>query len=342
MLTEALRQLQAYRTVATICLANENGRQTEATVPWIDLLSTIDGDRPSEVRRLGMPTESRFHYPVDKRRTTENHEAMQLAEQNLDAFRAQVDKNMEVKRQSKLDHLKESLDRYNPGANADIRKLLTQPRNLQRTGDWVEPNVEPVKVKEIDRRALSELYFDLECRTEKTIARSESHSHSRSNDRPGALSSMKAKTSGAAKPQGTFNLPPPTATSPSARPDVQPTFDLDARALKVFRTIFFTPSTTSTSGEVAWLDFLHAMAATGFAPEKLYGSVWNFSPALLNVERSIQFHEPHPSGKIPYRTARRHGRRLERAYGWHGGMFRLVEKKPMNRLVETQAGRNGD
>ncbi|KEF56708.1 uncharacterized protein A1O9_06897 [Exophiala aquamarina CBS 119918] len=75
------------------------------------------------------------------------------------------------------------------------------------------------------------------------------------------------------------------------------------------------------------------MASIGFAAEKLYGSVWHFTPLRLDVERSIQFHEPHPSGKIPFTTARRHGSGLNRAYGWHGGIFALQEKSaaiPLN------------
>lgn len=55
------------------------------------------------------------------------------------------------------------------------------------------------------------------------------------------------------------------------------------------------------------------MVATGFSPERLYGSVWQFHPRDLDVERSIQFHEPHPHGNIPFRVARRIGRRLNRA-----------------------------
>lgn len=105
--------------------------------------------------------------------------------------------------------------------------------------------------------------------------------------------------------------------------DKQPLFTLKSRAFKVFKALFFNPSQNDLPGEIPWADFLYAMAATGFAPEKLYGSVWQFTPATLDVERSIQFHEPHPVGKIPLRNARRIGRRLSRAYGWHGGMFAL-------------------
>ena len=77
----------------------------------------------------------------------------------------------------------------------------------------------------------------------------------------------------------------------------------------------------NSPGEIPWSDFLHAMSHTGFEIEKLYGSTWQFTPTKLDVERSIQFHEPHPVNKIPYRVARRHGRRLNRAYGWTGAMF---------------------
>ncbi|OOQ91404.1 hypothetical protein PEBR_00539 [Penicillium brasilianum] len=55
--------------------------------------------------------------------------------------------------------------------------------------------------------------------------------------------------------------------------DPQPSLAVDARALKVFRTVFFNPSTTSTPGEVPWNDFLHAMTSVGFTVIKLYGSV---------------------------------------------------------------------
>ncbi|KAF8635827.1 hypothetical protein AX15_000026 [Amanita polypyramis BW_CC] len=99
---------------------------------------------------------------------------------------------------------------------------------------------------------------------------------------------------------------------------------VDKRAMKVFSILLYVPSQTSQPGEITWTDFLHAMGLTGFAIEKLYGSVWQFTPYNLDAERCIQFHEPHPSGKLPFRTARRNGRRLSRAYGWHAGMFKLI------------------
>lgn len=203
------------------------------------------------------------------------------------------------------------------------RRLMLQPRLLQRTPEWVEPESKQGKkgapandTIEALCKPLSEIYFDLERRTESTTKK----------DPAAHQSKTKQKTRGVGAPE------PSTANDATAQSnlislDQQPTFEVDARALKVFRTIFYTPSSNSNPGEVPWMDFVHALVSTGFKHEKLYGSIWQFSPTRLDVERSIQFHEPHPSPKIPYWVARRHGRRLNRAYGWDGEMFRLAEKK---------------
>jgi hypothetical protein len=97
--------------------------------------------------------------------------------------------------------------------------------------------------------------------------------------------------------------------------------------MKVFSTLFYIPNVTDQPGEIAWRDSLYAMASTGFAPQILYVSIWQFTPRNLDVERSIQFHEPHPGTKLLFTWARRIGRRLFRAYGWHGGMFVLEDAK---------------
>lgn len=170
------------------------------------------------------------------------------------------------------------------------------------------------------------MYFDLERRTEQTVAKDHHHKHAHGHEHDHEHVRTKTKTKGVPKPLRE-DEPPAHVVPPSEQPDEQPTFSLDARALKVFKTILFNPSASSTPGEVPWLDFVYAITATGFEAEKLYGSVWQFKPTQLDVERSIQFHEPHPSGKIPYRTCRNHGRRLNRAYGWTGENFVLAAKK---------------
>lgn len=134
----------------------------------------------------------------------------------------------------------------------------------------------------------------------------------------------KVKTRGVAAPRASTGEES-QAGSAGQGVDIQPTFALDKRSFKVFSILFYRPSTNSQPGEIPWNDFLHAMGATGFGMQKLYGSIWHFTPSNLDVERSIQFHEPHPISKIPFRTARRIGRRLFRTYGWHGGMFTLKD-----------------
>ncbi|OAA75404.1 hypothetical protein LEL_07392 [Akanthomyces lecanii RCEF 1005] len=92
-----------------------------------------------------------------------------------------------------------------------------------------------------------------------------------------------------------------TAATEPKNSDPQSTLHVDARTLKVFGTLFFDPDVTSTPGSVPWDGLLHAMAPTGCQAEKLYGSVWQFSPSNLDVERGIHFHEPRPQGQDPFR-----------------------------------------
>ncbi|KAF2454150.1 hypothetical protein BDY21DRAFT_264540, partial [Lineolata rhizophorae] len=103
----------------------------------------------------------------------------------------------------------------------------------------------------------------------------------------------------------------------------QETFEVDERTLKVVSALFYMPSTKTRPGAVTFADFLHLMSTVGFEAEKLYGSAWVFVPKGLDLHRNIQFHEPHPVSKLPFKIARRWGRRLRNAYGWHGGMFEL-------------------
>ncbi|KAF7881482.1 hypothetical protein EAF00_011851 [Botryotinia globosa] len=81
--------------------------------------------------------------------------------------------------------------------------------------------------------------------------------------------------------------------------------------MRVFNTLFFQPGQNNTPGDVPWVEFLKAMGEMGFAAQKLYGSVWQFTPASketavkIGSEKSIQFHEPHPGVKINFVIARR-------------------------------------
>ncbi|KAF6827912.1 hypothetical protein CPLU01_08838 [Colletotrichum plurivorum] len=249
--------------------------------------------------KLAESTGGKFDYPYDKRRTRENTEALRRAEANLDSIWTEVDRAARF---------------HEPQWHGTaVYSLLSQPRLLRRTADWVEP----VKAKSASdvkanvqalERPLSNLFIG-----EGGTARPA---------RP-APSKVKTKTRGTSSTVKDSTAPAEPEAGQSSDPDPQPTFHVDARALKVFRLLFFDPDATSTPGTISWTEFLHAMTATGFRVEKLYGSVWQFLPTKLDVERGIHFHEPHPKAKLAFEVARRYGRRLTRAYGWHGGMFVL-------------------
>jgi hypothetical protein len=277
-------------------------RYDEYHTRWDDMVSSID-ERDCELDTLGGPFDGKFSYPIAKRKTRENVEILRSAERNLDKFWHKVDQDMK----SKSSGL---------GGGA-VHRLLTQGRQLQRTPEWVEP------VRERFRPPIEELYIPFS---------QLSFDDKKSNDQS-LLESFseppkeKIKTRKLGSPEDV--AADAEVVIPSAETEIKPVFAIDARALKVFKTMFFTPSLTSTPGEVAWADFLFAMVSVGFNPQKLYESVWQFSPDpdKLDAERSIQFHEPHGgNSKIPYQIARRHGRRLNRAYGWSGSSFTLEDK----------------
>ncbi|KAI0896191.1 hypothetical protein F4806DRAFT_502516 [Annulohypoxylon nitens] len=305
---ECLRQVETYFPWANsfeTMVDREDGIKKEfakSTAAEARLLATFKDAALTPIVSFVDPLDKKFEYPVGKKRNKDNIEKLRRAEACLDTFWAKVDDLM----YSNMGNL---------GGMA-LKQLLTQPRLLHRTPEWIEPlkskepKPKPEAVSEIDAlvKPLSALYFDLE----SPSARKE------------ALLSWTGKTK--VKTRGTPAAkavePAPSDVTPKENPsDPQPRFKVDARAAKVFRILFYNPNIHTTPGEVAWLDFLHAMSSVGFCAQKLYGSVWHFQPSRLDVERSIQFHEPHPYAKIPFLVARRYGRRLNRAYGWFGDMF---------------------
>jgi hypothetical protein len=89
---------------------------------------------------------------------------------------------------------------------------------------------------------------------------------------------------------------------------------VNKRAYKVFATMFHVPSANEqqNTGEISWSEFLYSMKMIGFSVEKLYGSSWQFEPDTIDLQRSIQFHEPHPRAKIWFWLLKNFGRRLHR------------------------------
>lgn len=259
----------------------------------LSLIASLTNNlKATGLANFGSPAEGRFHYPSDKRRNKQTTESMRKAEHNLDEFWQKID---DVYRRNTGETLTQA-----------VQHLCTSTRALERTPEWIEPTNVP-KTKSQDKTGRNEPssipQFDTDDVSKFVAPQPKS----------------KPKTRGTVIAAEPTSPEAPVATTT----DVQPTFRLKARAIKVFKVLFWQPSQNDLPGEIPWADFLYAMTSTGFAVEKQYGSVWQFTPTTLDVEHSIQFHEPHPSAKIPFRNARRIGRRLNRSYGWHGGMFVL-------------------
>ncbi|KAL4898932.1 hypothetical protein BDW74DRAFT_164223 [Aspergillus multicolor] len=274
----------------------------------------LDGLNDNALRRaveLANPTGGKFAYPIERRRSEQNVEALRSAEENLDAFWADVDRVMVAK-----------------GAGlrgTALGNLFEQGRILQRTPEYVPREKAPEPAASTPDQDQNQVNRDAHLYASyQPISRIYSgiSGHSLATKEPAA----KIKTRGQPQHSTADNSLTTPLSNPSLQSDEQPTFAVDARAHKVFRSLFFNPNLNSTPGEVPWNDFLHAMTSVGFTVMKLYGSVWQFTPTKLNVERKIQFHEPHPKPKLAFNVARQFGRRLNRAYGWFGEMFVLAEK----------------
>ncbi|KAJ4359588.1 uncharacterized protein N0V89_000143 [Didymosphaeria variabile] len=268
----------------------------ESFKSWNNSTIKFDG---TEVYRLADPTDGKFDYPIHRRRNKHNVALLRKAEANLDAFWAAVDQRYQSDggRKSQLDL---------------VAHLLSKDRAIQRTPEWLETeNIrKPIQQDEYVYQPFSRLLHDRSKQITGTFDRTSSSDKA-----------AKPKTKGIAAPNADAHPPETPLEAP------EPTIiSVDKRAYKVFRTIFHSPNNPDTPGEIPWTDFLHAMVAAGFSAEKLYGSAWSFTPKVssVGVERSIQFHEPHPVSKIPFFVARQFGRRLARVYGWAGDAFRLA------------------
>ncbi|KAJ1712176.1 hypothetical protein NYO67_5650 [Aspergillus flavus] len=200
----------------------------ERTQSWARILAALkaalpERDKSNKTVDLGKPTEGKFTYPIEKRRTKENVAALRRAESYLDAFWVAIDQIMVTK--------------AGDSSGTAVRNLLSQPRTLQRTREWIEPE-KPQRASQ-DKPSGVDLY---------TLYQPVSSVYSGLSARALDISQPKTKV----KTRGTLHPVRKAEALPQPdRVDRQPTFSVDARALKVFRAVFFNPATTSTPGEVA-------------------------------------------------------------------------------------------
>jgi hypothetical protein len=219
---------------------------------------------------------------------------MQTTEKGLDMVWNKYDAHLKV-------HLK-------PEAHDSLQSAWPARNELQRTPDWNEAEISQKGKKKAppgeyilptESAQKTDATFTLPTRKEKP------------------------KTRGSAT---TEPAPAEDQTCALRRAHIIATIHLTKKLYHTFSTLFHQPSTTSQPAEVPWTDFVSAMSTISFLPEKLHGSVWRFTPkdgSTFGTETPINFHEPHPSTKLPFRTARMYGSRLTRHYGLDGDCFVL-------------------
>ncbi|CAJ2506807.1 Uu.00g079930.m01.CDS01 [Anthostomella pinea] len=243
---------------------------------------------------FGKPSKNQVQYPADKPHNKRNTDIKMQAKKRLDYL---------------WDDLRRSLKK-NVESSPLLGDLLSQ-NGLVRTESWVEPLCSKKKDRLAAQVSFEPAYL-LPHTAPVANARSEILLPSRG----------KVKTRGTPISQSFDAAGSMIEEEQTDAP--RQVFKVKDRALRVFKTLFHDDSGEASPGEIPWTDFCFAMASMGFAHGKLFGSFWNFHPTDEKAHRSIQFHEPHPVAKLPYITAKRFGRRLNRAFGWTANMFTLA------------------
>ncbi|KAF1963529.1 hypothetical protein CC80DRAFT_511841 [Byssothecium circinans] len=295
-----ISQLSPWAKAVEVAVARRQGKLTcerdRHMLVW-DLTRPVDFLDPTLVE-LGNPQDGKFEFPAHKRQTRQTVEAMRKAESALDAFWKAA--NAYYQRTAGTTPIAET-------------KSILGERVICRTPSWVEP-AEAMKASVASSSS------------KDTYQPFLSDAHEVDKQLTGAFKKLSTTTTQKVKTRGAAAVAYEPAQEPNcaAAIDKEVIFIVDKRAHKVFRALFHSPNSPDQPGEIAWPDFLHALVSTGFSAEKLQGSAWHFTPKNLDVRRSIQFHEPHPGNKLPFMWGRRYGRRLTRAYGWTGDMFRIA------------------
>ena len=327
---EFIRHMKLYQpwneTIEHRVVANERELLYEKRVDWPQgtlHLTASDLDL-SYIGEKGDPTDGKFFYPNDKKRTRESVRTMQLAEYNLDEFWKEVDQLYAL--QSEILH-------------PSLQPFLEQDKMLSRISglvNMVEPNeFKALSSVEQIRKPLSATYFDLMQKSKQASSTTKAKKKGNARCHPSNQIQDDAQCLNSKTNIGTpSSLLEPFAESTAAdqipasptqgRPsNSSTTVYLNKRAYRVFSTLLSSSDRSQTPSEIAWPDFLHAMVSVGFAPEKFGGSAWLFH-AKKGLEHTILFHEPWPAGKMSVRTARWNGKRLNRWFGWDGETFKRV------------------
>ncbi|KIW80854.1 hypothetical protein Z517_03877 [Fonsecaea pedrosoi CBS 271.37] len=260
-------------------------------------------DITPNLARIVVPFSKHLKYPIEKANSVTNVNACRQAEAQLDRLWEVVDAHFRKHTDKTLHEIFLSHD--------------MKAREIHRTPEWTPPpRVSQPNDKGKENEALGDSFSRLNVEPDKPS----------SFKGPEVFRAPKIKTRDPCPLPDSSNA---TRALPNVLTPPFPVFTLPRRAYKVFAFLFPTSSNPSPGGGHAWTDFLHAMTSIGFAAEKLYGSVWQFTPLDgLDWEntntRGIHIHEPHPTPKMGLGSARRVGRRLERRYGLSAERFALA------------------
>ncbi|KEF61002.1 uncharacterized protein A1O9_02566 [Exophiala aquamarina CBS 119918] len=281
----------------------ENFKEPKHPAAYVEgITNVLKRPKPFDVNELVNPRSKKFYYPVEKAYNAAQIEAMQQAEANLDEVWEMLESYFST--------------RY-PLGLFDLFKVhyISDFREIRRTADYVPSEKDLVKAKCVGTA------LDINIRLGSSGFLNED---SLSFDP--VIKKPKIKTRGTPTLTDTARGPDhpheiTTDQGPGRLDEKSLSIVLSKRARKVLVTLFHIDATSDQSGEIPWKDFLHTMTSLHFNVEKLYGSVWQFTPTTGGVKRGVNVHEPHPSSKIPFYMARSIGRRLSRTYGWIEGVL---------------------
>lgn len=249
---------------------------------------------------LPIPIKETLNYPIDKAYNERNVNSLRRAEWNLDSFWKQWDcvfyKDIGIS-------LTDLLGSKSKGTRVIHRTLPFCPRNVSAVSPLITNGLPTTYATHSERPGR----YVVEAPRAKIKTRSESYADTDAATEAGSASDL----------PGADNV----LTALTVK------FRLKAKHLKVFRSIFHARNSNVHQGELDFKEFRCAMRAIGFGMEKLYGSVWHFTPIKLHVNKSFHVHEPHPDSKFTFVMARNIGRRLTHTYGWTGEDFGEIQTR---------------
>lgn len=295
LLARVRHEVDNYHPWATDYRKNELSQEDvdkELREHLADLMGRSSNIQGFALGEVGKPAPERWSYPCDTRLNESNARSMRKAEEDLDLFWTEVDKQYKKSTGGE------------GGLQDDFAHRFTVKYELEQTSEWIESsnessaeNQEQTATEEkVDN--LREPMSDLKLDQRMPLA----------NYVPG-VAAYSIQFHGLL-PNVTY------ANWSNGKAFSEPLFKLDHRAMRVTKALFDEPSDQDRPGEIAWGDFLHFMSAMNFSSLKLYGLLWHFDNPLT---RPIQFFEP--QSKVTLRVAMRMGRRLRRTYKWHAKMF---------------------